>query len=131
MNYKDKLKTQLRIKETIIFLCGVAVIVSLILLLVFLNQDKMEYLKYLVIVSVVSLILIRPLSKNAKKDREQLKLYEDKEKAEKKARFSSKNPTNKFDLGLNRTNALLGGSMANEQEEKKDEDPISRFKYKK
>ncbi|MBP3630529.1 MAG: hypothetical protein J6J23_03460 [Clostridia bacterium] len=131
MNYKDKLKTQLRIKQTILFFCGAGIIGSVILLLVFLNQQKMEYVKYLIIVSVVCLIIIRPVSKVVKKDKEQLKIYEDKEKAEKKARYSGKNPTNKFNLGLNRTNALLGGSTTNEQEEKKEKDPIGRFKYKK
>ena len=133
-NYKDKLKTQLRIKNTIIFLCGAGVVTCLILLLVFLNQDKVENVKYLVIVSVVCLILIKPLQKNAKKDRELLKTYEDKEKADRRARAKGKNPAGKFNLGLSKTtNALLGGTAQTSEEEKKkeDEDPIGRFKYKK
>lgn len=132
MNYKDRLKAHLRIKNTVIYICGAAVIACVILLLVFLKQEKTGSLIYLVAVAGASLVIIKPLSKAAKKDREQLKCYEDKEKAERKARARGQNPTNKFGaIGTNRTNALLGITTTNEQEEKKDEDPIGRFKYKK
>lgn len=132
MDYKDKLKTQIRIKNTVIFLCGAGIVACVILLLVFLNQDKTKSIKYLVIVSVVCALMIKPLQKNIKAEREMLKSYEDKEKAARNARRNGQNPAGKFNLGLNRTtNALLGGAVADEKQEGKDDDPTSRFKYKK
>lgn len=136
-DYKDNLRTQLRVKNILLFLCGAGIVVSVFLLLVFIRTN-VEYIKYLVIVAVVCGVLIKPLSKAQKKDKAELKRYEDKEKADREARKKGQNPANKFNLNSNikTTNALLGGSSSDSsatigQGNQDDYDPLNRFKYNK
>lgn len=134
-DYKDNLRTQLRVKNILLFLCGAGIVVSVFLLLIFIRTN-VDYIKYLVIVGVVCGILIKPLSKAQKKDKAELKRYEDKEKADREARKKGQNPANKFSANTNRTNALLGGSSSDStttvgQGNQDDNDPLNRFKYKK
>ena len=137
-NYKDRLRRQLRVKETVVFLCGASVVACIILFVVFLYQDKIDAktIMYLILIPICALLLMKPFKKNIKKEREMLKAYEDKEKADRKARMKGQNPTNKFNLGINRTASALLGETPKEDENKEgqkeeDDDPINKFKYKK
>ena len=71
-NYKDRLRRQLRVKETVVFLCGASVVACIILFVVFLYQDKIDAktIMYLILIPICALLLMKPFKKNIKKERE-------------------------------------------------------------